>query len=54
VLNEARRLLAAGVSIDAMVSVNRDVTAEVTDAVATALAAPQPEPHLAFSDVVAP
>jgi pyruvate dehydrogenase E1 component alpha subunit len=54
VLNEIRRLLAAGLPLDALAAVDRDVVQEVTEAVAAALAAPAPEPDLALRDVVAP
>jgi pyruvate dehydrogenase E1 component alpha subunit len=52
VLGECRRLLDAGVTLDALHDVDADVRTEVDAALARALAAPAPPPKVAFADVV--
>ena len=52
-LNECRRLLAAGLALDRMLDIDRRITAEVEDALGRARLAPVAPPDTAFKDVVA-
>jgi len=54
VLNECRRLLAAGVGLDHIRAIDRRITAEVEGALGRARLAPVAPPEAAFTDVVAP
>jgi TPP-dependent pyruvate/acetoin dehydrogenase alpha subunit len=53
-MNECRRLLAAGLGLDRILEVDRRITAEVQGAFARASVAPIASPEVAFSDVVGP